>query len=187
MRLLLLFCIAFGVYAPAYAQQDYAKLCEQLSLYVPIDGVAFEPSVAEIPADINNVQDPVSGSISIPVELDLVELFDRPELELFPGLDLEPEIANIEINQDGSVFYNGHEISDDIRRKCVDNGEEVNTAVTPKKSRVKVFSGGQAVIGEAVSEEAPVAVNVNDVPVLQEKPVKAVSYTHLTLPTTSRV
>jgi len=48
----------------------------------------------------------------------LVEYFDRPDLRVAPGLNLEPEVSNIQINQDGSVFYNGQEITRDIKRTC---------------------------------------------------------------------
>jgi len=103
---------------PSHAQQSIESLCEELSNYMPIDGVEFNPGATEVPADINRIQDPLFGSISIPVEIDLVEYFDRPELQMVQGLNLEPDVANIEINQDGSVYYNGQEITDDIQRRC---------------------------------------------------------------------
>ena len=128
----------------AFAQQNIETLCEQISQYVPIDGVQYQPGAGEVPADINSVQDPLYGSISIPVELDLAQYFDRPDLRSMPGLMLEPEISNIEINQDGTVYYNGQEISQDIQRVCsrasvtVESEPIIEAAPTPPPPKPEV-------------------------------------------------
>ena len=169
---------------PAYAQQSMKELCRQLSTYIPIDVVEFNPGATEVPVGLNAVQDAEFGSISIPVEIDLVEYFDRPDLQMVQGLDLKPDVASIQINQDGSVFYNGQEISDDIKSACgapvpkVENvvkPEPVRSKPTPKptpkpvpkpkkKSSVRVINGPKDVI---VSE--PVTVEKKVVP---QEPVK---------------
>jgi len=132
MRIAFIVLLLCGWAGFAHAQQDIEGLCERISQFVPIDGVEFNPNAAEVPADINRVQDPVLGSISIPVEIDLVEYFDRADLRFIPGLDLEPDIANIEVNQDGSVYYNGQEISADIKRTCGTPVPEVKDVIVSK-------------------------------------------------------
>lgn len=118
MKLALLIFLACIWAAPSSAQQSVNSLCRELSTYMPITGVDFNPGASEVPATLNAVQDPVYGSISIPVEIDLAEHFNLPNLKMTPGMDLKPDVANIEINRDGSVFYNGQEISANIQRLC---------------------------------------------------------------------
>ena len=144
---------------PSMAQQSMHSLCQELSTYIPIDGVEFNPRAAEVPVDLNAVQDPVYGSIHVPVEIDLAEYFDRPDLRVVPGLNLEPDVSDIIVNQDGSVFYNGQEISANIRRTCGASGSAISAKPKPKakpkaakpkpkKSSVRVFNGPKAVITE---------------------------------------
>ncbi|NCT40826.1 MAG: hypothetical protein GW778_04100 [Alphaproteobacteria bacterium] len=190
--------VVFSVWVfPAMAQQGVDSVCERLSQFVPIDGVEFQPGATDVPVNINSIQDPVHGSISIPVDVNLAEYFDRPELRSVPGLMLEPEIANIEINQDGSVFYNGQEISADIKRICggdvnIDKLDAIISKVTApvvsepppkpsfkpvqstmeqkKKSSVKVMSGDETVIStEAVDRvQKDVKLKPQSVPVKEE-------------------
>ena len=157
-RFVLLFVI-FAFAFPAYAQQSIESLCQDLAVYVPIDGVEYDPGATDIPADLNSVQDVGTGSITIPVEIDLAEYFDRPELQTnSPGLLLRPQISDIVVNQDGSIFYNGQEISQDVLTACGsgDEGSEEKPVVVSKpkpsvqpsavKSRVRVTNGDEVVI-----------------------------------------
>jgi len=169
---------------PVDAQQTMESLCDEISQYVPIDGVEYQPGATEVPASLNSVQNSVYGSISIPVEINLPEYFDRPNLRSVPRVLLEPEISNIEVNQDGSIFYNGSEISQDIQRVCGTSDAFVEKDVVsdvpspvppkpnlqpspqpavqakpaaisqPKKSSVSVFNGPKSVITNNV-EPAP--------------------------------
>ncbi|MFK7839665.1 MAG: hypothetical protein AB8B83_04985 [Bdellovibrionales bacterium] len=162
---LLSFAVLFFSTMPVFAQQTVNTLCQQLSQYIPIDTVEFNPGFSDVPADIQRIQDPVLGSISIPIEIDLVEFFDNPELKNLPGFLLEPEVSNIEINQDGAVFYNGQEISEDIQRVC---GSSDNSGVQEiakpkrkpsKKSSVRITNGSAVVISNtpenSVKEKVP--------------------------------
>ena len=175
---------------PAHAQQSMKELCRQLSTYIPIDGVEFNPGATEVPVDLNAIQDAEFGSISIPVEIDLAEYFDRPDLQMVQGLDLKPDVASIQVNQDGSVFYNGQEISNDIRYACgkpvpkaknVVKSKPAQSKSTPKpapkpkikekpvpkpkkKSSARVMNGPKDVI---VSEPAVIEKKV-----VQQEPVK---------------
>ena len=154
---------------PAFADQPLEDLCDNLSAYVPIDGVEYAPGATEVPVDLNSIQDAGTGSISIPVEIDLGEYFNRPELSTnTPGLLLRPTISDIVVNQDGSVFYNGQEISQDIRAACGGKGRDMTKVEKPKavvsspkpsiaptavKSRVKVTSGENVVISTNKSND----------------------------------
>lgn len=180
---------------PAYAQQNLESLCQQLAQYVPVEGVEFDPAAAEVPVDLAGVQDPVYGSINIPVEIDLAEYFNRPDLNLLQGLNLKPDVSEIIVNQDGSIYYNGQEISADIRQFCdlpPGPGEEMREeAITPvpvrpkpdvqppkpkpvkpkpkpiKKSSVKVFNGPKDVIvpKSAIVSEKPKPKEQNSIDV----------------------
>lgn len=179
----------------SYAQQTTESLCAQLAQYVSSNDVDFQVD-ADVPADLNEIETPAFDSVSIPVEIDLAEFFDRPDLRGISGLSLEPEISNIEVNQDGSIYYNGHEITADIRQACgqpVAPVKEVVKKPTPskpkaiskpkpkpvvskataeKKSSVRVFNGPKKVI---VTEPEVVQKEVNKT-VVQEavKPDKNV-------------
>ena len=181
---------------PAYAQQGIDSLCQQVAQYVPLEGVEIDPSAAEVPADLAGIQDPVYGSINIPVEIDLAEYFNRPDLNLVPGFNLKPDVSEIIVNQDGSIFYNGQEISQDIREFCnLPMRPEEKIAPAPvmpkpvvqppkpksvkpkpkpiKKSSVKVFNGPKDVIvpkSAIVSEKPkPKEQNSIDVEVLKKQ------------------
>ena len=118
MMRLFLFILPMCMYASlAYAQQTISSLCSELSPYLPIENARYV-SDSDVPADLNAVQEPILGTVSIPIEIDLIDYFDRPDLRMTPGLNLEPDIAYIEVNQDGSIYYNGQEISADIQRTC---------------------------------------------------------------------
>lgn len=153
---------------PSRAQQTEKSLCQQLSTYVSVEGVEFKPDEGEVPADLNAIRDSEYGSISIPIEINLAEYFNRPDLRAVQGLDLEPEVTDVVINQDGSIYYNGQEISEDIKEFC-DLPEEPKEAKRkskpkpkpvvkykpkakpkpkPQKSSVKVFNGPKVIISD---------------------------------------
>lgn len=189
----------------AYAQekQTVDTLCRAIGAHVPIEGVEYKGGVdhrgrAVVPADLNAIERPVPDSISIPVEIDLVELFDRQDLVFLPGFELEPDISNIEINRDGAIFFNGQNITSNVQRTCGTPvpdavGEIVpqvapsqkpvkpskKPVVSPKKSSVKVFNGPKAVIVsepevEQVIESAPEVKDSPEADVVEQGSVAAV-------------
>lgn len=175
MKLILTVFLACLLGCLAHAQENSEDFCKRMVQHVPIDNTKYQKD-SEVPTDLNAVEDPVLDSISIPVEIDLVEFFDRPDLRAVPGLNLEPDIANVEVNQDGSVFYNGQEISQDIQRLCGTPVPEDRNVIQPKaastepkpaavvstpkpklkpklqpkdkKSSVKVFNGPKPIIAD---------------------------------------
>jgi len=120
----------------AKAQHEHIDFCKQVAEFVPIENSKYTDGDI-VPADLNALENPLDSSISIPVDINLAEYFNRPELGSIPGLNLEPEIANIEVNQDGSVFYNGQEISQDIQRLCGTSVVQEGEAVQPKPVEIK--------------------------------------------------
>ncbi len=112
--LFLLFCLCSH---HAHAQKAVKVFCQKLVKHTHIEGVEHIGD-SDVPADIKPREGPVLGSISIPVEIDLAEYFDRSDLKIVQGINFESEVTNIEINQDGSVYYNGQEISGDIETLC---------------------------------------------------------------------
>ena len=128
MRSCIFVFLMLGWIYPAQAQQTIESLCQNLGAYVPVEDARYTPD-SEVPADLNAIHNPIFGSISIPVEIDLAEFFDRDDLRGVPGLLLRPEISNIEVNQDGSVYYNGQEITEDIQRVCGSSVTIVNDVI----------------------------------------------------------
>ena len=159
----------------ASAQDNIDRLCRDLSQYTPIEGVAFDPSAADVPADILRVQDPLTGAISVPVEIDLAAYFDRPDLKTIPGLDFAPEVSHILINQDGSVYYNEQEITPILQRFCANPVPENVPPEVPKKSSVSVTSGDAVVIGDKPAPKPtskPLRKQGIEVEVLEDEPLE---------------
>ncbi len=61
-----------------------------------------------VPADLNAVESPILDPVRIPVKAGI-------EID---GLVVEPEVASVEIYQDGRVMYNGQDISSQVKRTC---------------------------------------------------------------------
>ncbi len=83
---------------------------------------AFDPCTDIIThkprADVNHNASPVQvpEHIQIPLTIDMAE---RYGIERLPeGSELNAEIGVIEIDQHGGIFYNGENISGDIKDKC---------------------------------------------------------------------
>ncbi len=101
-------------------------LCGVLSEYEPQAGVEYQPGVDILgnpvaPADLNEFPDTSYQTIVVPIEIDLIERFG---LDVPDGVELKPKIADLEIHRDGHVEYQGHDISDQAYRLCVEKGEE---------------------------------------------------------------
>lgn len=94
--------------------------CQKLVPHVPEKGVNYRTDLENVvPADTEGwIKRPVAEPIRIPVEIELLDRLDLGNIENIPGIDLEPEVAAVEVYQDGRVLYNGQDISQQVKRKC---------------------------------------------------------------------
>lgn len=130
--LFLLFC------SPVFASDD---ICRALMVRHTPNTDVEHVGDAEVPADLNAVSKPILSPILIPITLDLAE---RYALNIPDDIQLEPDIAMIEIYVDGRVLYNGQDISSRAQDIC---GESKGT-------------DGQA--GEDVLKSAPNYIEVRE-------------------------
>ncbi len=107
--------------APAYAEtlsvSSYDPVfCGILSRHLPDQDVNYSPArEAVIPADINLNPMNFSGDIVIPLNIELSEFFKLPVQE---GVELKPEPGFFRISNDGRVFWNGRELTDEAAVYC---------------------------------------------------------------------
>lgn len=101
-------------------------LCRRTGVaYIPGKDVEYRPGVdvkgkPVVPADLSGSPqiNVLSYPIPIPIELDILERFN---LDVPIGIIAKPEIAGIFLHEDGSVTYNGTQITDKIEEFCIDN------------------------------------------------------------------
>lgn len=106
----------FFLSSPSWAQDN--TICKYAAKHEPA-GANYIPGIdihgkTVAPADLGaglQTNDP----ISIPVTLNLAQRYD---LTLPPGVELKPDVAQIEIHQDGRITYNGQDITDKVQTQC---------------------------------------------------------------------
>lgn len=97
-------------------------LCKTIQPYTPQQGIAGADYVPGVdvhgkpvaPADLSGGM-PAMNPVVIPVEINLAQRFG---LVLPNGVEMKPEIARIEIFQDGRILYNGADVSQRIHSTC---------------------------------------------------------------------
>lgn len=96
------------------------NLCKIAVLHDTFKDVNYSPGVdvhgkPVKRADIKSPY-PQQFPISIPIELDLVERFN---LDVPLGIVADPVVAGVRVFDDGSVTYNGHEITSNVQEFCI--------------------------------------------------------------------
>ncbi len=72
----------------------------------------------------NEITSSMAQTVTIPITIDLAERYD---ITIPEGADFDANFGFIEIDADGSVFYNGEDISGNIEDKCDDDSGSKNT------------------------------------------------------------
>lgn len=107
--------------AQAYAQDTSSALCRILADHESAKGVAYQSGVdvhgkPVVPADYNNGgQSMVPDVVKIPLTVDLAKRLNGP---LPAGTQLEAVTGNLEIRKDGSVTYNGQDMTQQANILC---------------------------------------------------------------------
>ncbi len=88
-------------------------LCRFAKLYAPVKGADYVPGVDVhgnnvVPADINAAASTLPDIIRLPMTVDMATGLS---MVLPTGTKLEAETGMIEIHRNGSVVYNGHDLS----------------------------------------------------------------------------
>lgn len=122
MKYLLTVLLSLMFFSSALAEHSpgHSVLCQSLARHVPAADVAYKPGVdvrgkAVVPADLNAPMVQAPGKIYIPVEIDLIEKFG---LTVDPALKLDTEVALVGVAPDGTVDYNGQDITSGAASAC---------------------------------------------------------------------
>lgn len=127
---------AQSAYADGVDEVRVKTLCKTIQPHTPAHGFAgadYVPGVdvhgkTVAPADLSGGI-PAMNPVVVPIELDLAQRFG---LALPAGVEMKPEIARIEIFQDGRILYNGADISQRIHSTC----EQVSNSEKPDGQEV---------------------------------------------------
>ena len=102
---------------------DVMKAGQAPKPVVPADGGAYVSGVdvngnSVAAADVGGGLDLSSfQTTNIPIEIDLAERFG---LALLSGVELTPDVAALKIHQDGRVFFNDSDITQQVQAYCTD-------------------------------------------------------------------
>ena len=109
----------------AYAQEDasFEVLCRSLPNYQPAhgnQGADYVPGVdvsgkPVVPADMNGLDGGMPDVVNVPITLYLAERFN---LNLADGISLEPNVGALQIRKDGSVSFNGQDVTQRAYSVC---------------------------------------------------------------------
>ena len=96
--------------------------CEAQVEHVPDAGVNYDPDAdfkdkKVAPADLNRVLNSLVDPIEIPINIDVIEWLGQPQQ---PGVEIEPEVAHIDLYKDGRIEYNGQDITGRVSYICND-------------------------------------------------------------------
>jgi hypothetical protein len=136
MKLALWILIVFFLSAPALACPAHAQeasirqFCQRLPDHKPSADVNYQPGVdvkgrAVMPADINTSMKSTLNPIQVPVTVDLAQGLNIPA-----GTEMDGAVAILNIYEDGSVDYNGQDITSNARYACESLNHE-----QPEKSK----------------------------------------------------
>lgn len=147
---LLIFLLCFPISLPVQAQVSFETLCRSLPQFQPLpgqDGPNYQPGIdvhgkAVAPADLNAPL-PDLDPVRIPITIDLAEHF---ALDLPAGLELKPDVADLEIYQDGRITYNNQDLSRRIYSVCA--GETPPAAPDGQKPPDTLKSGAENGLNE---------------------------------------
>ncbi len=116
--LFVLLCVAaLPVQAESYGVR---AVCSTMVEHQPDSDVHYHPGMQvqgefDVPVNIENSLQPTHDVIKIPVTVDLVDAFG---LTVENGVELEPDVAMIEVHMDGRVTYNGQDIKSHVETGC---------------------------------------------------------------------
>lgn len=98
-------------------------LCQETAQHIPWDDVKYKGGIDQkgnfvVAADIGVTFAPMEYPIDIPLQLDLLKKFN---MNVPLGIIAEPEIAGLKIYQDGTVKYNGQDVTQPVGIFCRDH------------------------------------------------------------------
>jgi hypothetical protein len=136
MKYLTVFAAVLFACAPAFAQTiSVTTVCSQLAQYSAQPGTEFKPGVdvngnPVAPADIDAPVPPIAYPVQIPIEVDILRLIevDLPA-QVEDSMEMDASVAYVTLEEDGRVFYNGQDISDQVTHACKEESEEAPAAV----------------------------------------------------------
>jgi len=84
-------------------------------------------------ADVNHNETTVQApqKILIPISVDLANRYD---LDVPRSLELDSPLGIMEIDEQGRIFYNGEDITGDIKDKCENDGTEFKKIIEQQTS-----------------------------------------------------
>lgn len=105
---------------PAQAQDTTNALCKILSSQTGIPSANYQPGVdvhgrPVVPADYNAPMSVSTDVVKIPLTVDLARRLSHP---LTAGARMESDFGNLEIRKDGSVTYNGQDLTSQANIVC---------------------------------------------------------------------
>ena len=131
MRFLLFLCLlVFPVAAFAQDNAAFENLCAHVSSKdeKPENGAKYVPGVDTegnpvVPADLSgNINAFLNNPIVLPIDVNLAL---RYGLSLPAGVELEPNIANMLLYQDGRILYGNVDVSESVKSYCESRGKEI--------------------------------------------------------------
>lgn len=167
MRFLLLISFLF-LYAPSVWADDVSDGLRKVLCHQREDengaghknadvGADYVPGVdvhgnAVVPADLNGGID--FPPVVIPITVDLAQRFG---ISLPAGVELKPDVGQMEIFQDGRILFNGRDISEKIRTYCDgdDPGKTADETEKPHGQKDNDHVGSGDVIEGEYPENAP--------------------------------
>lgn len=108
--------ILMGFAVPSMAQ-DHRTLCRVVEAYTGADA-AFVPGVdargrAVAPADVTTPVRMSGGVVRMPLTVDLAQRLNMPV-----GTELRPVLGFLEVHPDGTVLFDGQDISGNVNTVC---------------------------------------------------------------------
>jgi len=151
MMYFMLAFLMFFMALPAHAQEALVSIDCPPALKHDGGDVAYTPGVdvdgnAVVGADLNAVENPVVWPIRVPVRMDMLEQFgvDLPEATE-DALSLnEVDLAYVEFYEDGSVLYNGQDLTQQVSPVChegLDNKTDDIPAVRADENSGEIIEG----------------------------------------------
>ena len=128
----LFFALLLLIAVPAQAEQlTLETACKEISKQnnTETEGAEYKPGVdvngnPVAPADIEAEAgtEIINYPLEVPVEIDAIKFVDSMAMQALrdAGADLETNIVNVLLHEDGRVKLNGTDITEDINIKCVE-------------------------------------------------------------------
>lgn len=99
--------------AKAAEPMNVTQMCQRIEALQDTDAANYKAGVdvhgnAVAPADLNADVSNLLQAVVIPIELDILKRF---EIDVPKGIEMEPELAQLVVHQDGKITFNGQEIT----------------------------------------------------------------------------